>query len=60
MLGGWAAPAATFNVNHRYMADELCYLLTDSEAKAVIVNSVYAPNLAEVLPQLPNLSLIHI
>ena len=58
MLGGWAARAATFNVNHRYMADELCYLLTDSEAKAVIVNSVYAPNLAEVLPQLPNIELI--
>ena len=58
MLGGWAARAATFNVNHRYMADELCHLLTDSEAKAVIVNSAYAPNLAEVLPQLPNIELI--
>ena len=58
MLGGWAARAATFNVNHRYMADELLYLLTDSEAKAVIVNSAYAPNLAEVLPQLPNIKLI--
>lgn len=58
MLGGWAARAATFNVNHRYMADELFYLLTDSSAKAVIVNSAYAPNLAEVLPQLPNIELI--
>ncbi|MEC7827045.1 MAG: AMP-binding protein [Actinomycetota bacterium] len=58
MLGGWAARAATFNVNHRYMADELCHLLTDSEAKAVVVNSAYAPNLAEVLPQLPNIELI--
>lgn len=58
MLGGWAARAATFNVNHRYIADELCYLLTDSNAKAVIVNSAYAPNLADVLPQLPNIELI--
>jgi len=58
MLGGWAARVATFNVNHRYMADELCYLLTDSAAKAVVVNSMYAPNLAEVLPQLPNIELI--
>ncbi len=58
MLGGWAARVATFNVNHRYMADELCYLLTDSAAKAVVVNSMYAPNLAEVLPQLPNIEVI--
>ena len=58
MLGGWAARAATFNVNHRYMADELAYLLTDSAAKVVFVNSMYAPNLAEVLPQLPDIELI--
>ena len=58
MLGGWAARAATFNVNHRYMADELAYLLTDSAAKVVFVNSMYAPNLAEVLPQLPKIELI--
>ena len=51
MLGGWAARAATFNVNHRYMADELLYLMADSKAKAVIVNSAYAPNLEQVLPQ---------
>lgn len=58
MLGGWAARAATFNVNHRYMADELVYLMTDSKAKAVIVNSAYAPNLEQVLPQLPAIKLI--
>ena len=58
MLGGWASRTATFNVNHRYVADELLYLLNDSQAKAVIVNSAYAPNLAEVLPQLPNIKLI--
>ena len=58
MLGGWAARAATFNVNHRYMADELLYLMADSKAKAVIVNSAYAPNLEQVLPQLPAIKLI--
>ena len=58
MLGGWAARAATFNVNHRYMADELLYLTADSKAKAVIVNSAYAPNLEQVLPQLPAIKLI--
>ena len=51
MLGGWAARAATFNVNHRYMADELLYLMADSKAKAAIVNSAYAPNLEQVLPK---------
>jgi fatty-acyl-CoA synthase len=58
MLGGWAARAATFNVNHRYVAEELRYLLSDSAAKAVVVNSMYAPTLGEVLADLPNIGLI--
>ncbi|MED5551221.1 MAG: AMP-binding protein [Actinomycetota bacterium] len=58
MLGGWAARAATFNVNHRYLANELLYLLGDSAARAVIVSSMYATTLAEVLPDLPDIELI--
>ncbi len=58
MLGGWVARTATLNVNHRYVAEELHYLLSDSAAKAVVVNSMYAPNLAEVLSDLPDVELI--
>ena len=58
MLGGWAGRAATFNVNHRYIADELRYLFADAGAKAVVVHGTYAERLAEVLPDLPSVELV--
>jgi fatty-acyl-CoA synthase len=58
MLGSFKARVAPFNVNYRYVAEELRYLLTDSHASAVVVHSQFAPTLAEVLPDLPNLRVI--
>jgi acyl-CoA synthetase (AMP-forming)/AMP-acid ligase II len=58
MLGAFKARVAPFNVNYRYVAEELLYLLTDSRAEAVVVHSQFAPVLAEVLPQLPQLTVI--
>ncbi len=58
MLGGFKARVAPFNVNYRYVAEELRYLLLDSNASAVVVHSQFAPTLAEVLPDLPNLKVI--
>lgn len=51
-LGGYAARVAPFNVNYRYVADELAYLLDDASAAAVVYHSCFAPTLAEVLPRL--------
>ena len=58
MLGCWKARVAPFNVNYRYVAEELQYLLVDSGATAIVVHSRFAPTLAEVLPQLPALRVI--
>jgi 3-oxocholest-4-en-26-oate---CoA ligase len=58
MLGCWKARVAPFNVNYRYVADELQYLLADSGATAVVVHSRFAPTLAAVLPELPTLRVI--
>ena len=58
MLGGWTARSATFNVNHRYVADELRYLFADAKARAVVVHGCYVEQLAEVLPELPHIELI--
>jgi len=58
MLGSFKARVAPFNVNYRYVAEELRYLLTDSNAAAVVVHSQFAPTLAEVLPDLPNLRVV--
>ncbi len=52
MLGAWSARAAPFNVNYRYVAEELRYLLDDAGTRAVIVADCFAPVLAEVLPTL--------
>ncbi len=58
MLGSLKARVASLNVNYRYVAEELLYLLNDSNARAVVIHSVFTPTLAEVLPQLPNLAVI--
>ena len=58
MLGALKARVCSLNVNYRYIAEELHYLLTDAQATAIVVHSQFAPTLAEVLPQLPHLMVI--
>lgn len=58
MLGALKARVASLNVNYRYVAEELRYLLQDSQATAVVVHSTFTPTLAEVLPELANLRVI--
>jgi len=58
MLGALKARVASLNVNYRYVADELSYLLVDSRARAIIVHSQFTPTLAAVLPDLPDLTVI--
>ncbi|WP_426572335.1 acyl-CoA synthetase [Aquihabitans sp. McL0605] len=58
MLGSFKARAAPFNVNYRYVAEELQYLLDNAQSKVVVFHSTFAPVLAEVLPQLPCVELL--
>jgi 3-oxocholest-4-en-26-oate---CoA ligase len=58
MLGAWKARCAPINVNYRYVAAELAYLLRDSRAAAVVFHGAFAPVLAEVLPDLPGVRLL--
>src|SRR4051812_38993756 len=58
MLGAYKARVAPFNVNYRYVADELRYLLNDAGARGIVYHSVFAPTLAEVLPDLPQLEVL--
>ncbi|CAB4362443.1 MAG: AMP-binding protein [Actinobacteria bacterium] len=58
MLGAFKARVAPFNVNYRYVAEELQYLLTDAQATAVVVHSRFTPTLADVLPRLPLVKVI--
>ncbi len=52
MLGAYRARTAPFNVNYRYVADELEYLLRDARTRAVLFHARYAPMIAAVLPRL--------
>jgi 3-oxocholest-4-en-26-oate---CoA ligase len=58
MLGGYRARVAPFNVNYRYVEDELIYLLEDADAVALIYHARYAPTLARIRARLPKLRLL--
>ena len=58
MIGAAKARAASFNVNYRYVEDELLYLLRDAQTRAIIYHASFAPMLARILPKLPPLLLM--
>src|SRR3954449_7377246 len=58
MLGAFKARVAPLNVNYRYVAEELRYLLNDSGATAIVVHSQFAPTLAQVMTDVPSLRVV--
>jgi len=58
MLGAYKARVAPFNVNYRYVEEELRYLLRDSSARGLIYHATFAPILERVLPELRQLELL--
>ena len=56
MLAGFKARVAPFNVNYRYVEEELLYLLDNCEARAIVFDSRFSETLDAVLPQLPELT----
>ena len=58
MVGSYAARLAPFNVNYRYVAEELRYLLADSQARVIIFHSAFAATLDAIRAELPELQLL--
>lgn len=58
LLGSFQARVAPFNVNFRYVKSELQYLLADSGATALLYHAAFAPRVAEILPDLPELRVL--
>src|SRR5690606_15774818 len=58
MLGAYKARVAPFNVNYRYVAEELLYVLRDARTRAIVYHACFAPLLREVLPKLPEMALL--
>ena len=53
LLGAAKARAVGVNINYRYVADELRYVLDDARARAVVYHGAFAATLAQVLPGPP-------
>ena len=58
MVGAYKARVAPFNVNYRYVEDELIYLLTDSDCRALIYHAQFAPRVEKILDRLPKLTVL--
>ncbi|MEE8581205.1 MAG: acyl-CoA synthetase, partial [Myxococcota bacterium] len=57
MLGAYKARCAPFNVNYRYVEEELFYLFDNADAKAVIFHGCFAPMLEKIRPRLSQVAL---
>ncbi|WP_242638546.1 acyl-CoA synthetase [Mycolicibacterium sp. S2-37] len=58
MIGAYRARVAPFNVNYRYVGEELVYLLNDAGARALVYGAEFAPQVAAVRDQLPQLTVL--
>ena len=58
MLGGFKARVVPFNVNYRYVDEELVYLLNDASAKALVYHSSLADRVAAIRSRVPSLQLL--
>ncbi|MCY4060009.1 MAG: AMP-binding protein, partial [Gammaproteobacteria bacterium] len=53
MVGAFKARVAPFNVNYRYVDEELVYLLNDAHTKALVYHSSLASHVAAIRDQIP-------
>lgn len=58
MVGAYKSRTVPFNVNYRYVEEELIYILENAQAKAIVFHSAFAPKLAAILDKLPNLKVL--
>ena len=59
MIGAYKARVAPFNVNYRYVAEELIYLLHNADADAIMYHARFAPTLAQALDEAPEHCVLH-
>jgi acyl-CoA synthetase (AMP-forming)/AMP-acid ligase II len=58
MVAGFRARVAPFNINYRYVEEELLYLLRDAGARALIYHATFADRVAGLRDQLPDLRVL--
>lgn len=57
ILGCFKSRTAPFNVNYRYVEDELLYLFDNADAKAVIYHGCFADRIKKIKNKLPKVKL---
>ena len=58
MIGAFKARLAPFNVNYRYVDEELIYLLNDANTRVLVYHSSLADHVAAIRDQVPSLELL--
>ena len=58
MLGAYKARVAPFNVNYRYVDEELVYLLNNAKTRALLYHSSLAEHVRHVCGKVPSLELL--
>ena len=58
MIAGYRARVAPFNVNYRYVEEELLYLLNDADARGLVYSAEFAPQVATIRERLPQLRVL--
>jgi 3-oxocholest-4-en-26-oate---CoA ligase len=58
MLGAYKARVAPYNVNYRYVDEELEYLLNNAKTRALIYHAAFAPRVASVRGKVPSLEVL--
>ena len=58
MIGAYKARLAPFNVNYRYVDEELIYLLNDAKTKVLVFHSSLADHVGAVRDRVPSLELL--
>ncbi len=53
LLAAYKVRAAEININYRYVAEELAYVLADSDSEVVVVERGFLPTLAAIRDRLP-------
>lgn len=58
MVAGYRARVAPFNVNYRYVEEELLYLLTDARTRVLVYHAEFAPRVAAIRDRVPGLDVL--
>ncbi|RRO17535.1 acyl-CoA synthetase [Saccharopolyspora rhizosphaerae] len=58
LVGALRARAVPFNVNYRYVAEELLHLFLDAGTEALVFHSAFAPQVAQIRDRLPRLRVL--